>query len=114
PDNVRGILRLYSSVHTGPIRSGQTVERVFIIKASGEIDKSPVNLVLNTTVAGRAFEGLGGNFRIQNTRLDPQVIDYSLNNLRLAWGRVELPWSSWQPVKDSNPLDSPVSRLNPR
>ncbi len=48
-------------------------------------------------------------FRIQNPKTDPEVIAYCLENLRVAWGRVELPWRFWQPAKDSDP-----PRLGPR
>lgn len=90
----------------GPVVKWQDGLFVFTITTSGPIDRRPVNVRLNTTAAGRPFDGLGGNFRIQNTRLDPPVIDYCLQHLRVAWGRVELPWRWWQPVKDSDPLDS--------
>lgn len=38
---------------------------------------------------------MGGNFRIQNVRKDPEVIDYCLDNMRVAYGRVEFPWARW-------------------
>ncbi len=114
-DKGHNIIRVYLPVHLGYIRNGQTVTKAFTIKASGEIDRNPVSLVLNTSITGRAFYGLGGNFRIQNPKLDPQVIAYCLGNLRVAWGRVELPWAFWQPVKESNPIDSAkAGKLNPR
>ena len=52
---------------------------------------------------------------MQNPATDPQVIDYSLKNLRLAWSRVEMPLRFWQPIKNSNPIDSARSgKLNKR
>ena len=41
------------------------------------------------------FAGFGGNFRIQNPAKDPLVIDYCLRNMRVAFGRVEMPWAVW-------------------
>jgi hypothetical protein len=116
-ENIKGKahIRLYVPVHLGNIITGQSFHKTFTIKVSGEIDKNPVNLSLNTAVTGRAFDGFGGNFRLQNPKGDPQVIEYSLKNLRVAWGRVELPWAFWQPVKDSNPIDTAqAEKLNPR
>jgi len=114
-DKDRNVIRLYLPIHAGTIRNGDIFSKAFTIKVSGEIDKNPINLTLNTSATGRAFDGFGGNFRIQNPKLDPQVIDYCLKNLRVAWGRVELPWAFWQPVKESNPIDSAkAGKLNPR
>jgi hypothetical protein len=76
------------------------------IATGGPIDRTPVQLSLDVSKPGRKFAGLGGNFRIQNLAHDPQVIDYCLEHLPIAWGRVELPWRLWQPVKESSPLDS--------
>ncbi|HVW97417.1 MAG TPA: hypothetical protein VHA56_15700 [Mucilaginibacter sp.] len=90
-------LLLFVPVNLGGMKKGEVAEKQFRIKISGDIDKSAVNLTLNTHRQGRAFDGLGGNFRLQNPVTDPQVIDYCLKNLRVAWGRVEMPWRFWQP-----------------
>jgi hypothetical protein len=51
---------------------------------------------------------------LQNPALDPKVIAYCLQNLRVAWGRVEMPWRFWQREKDSHPIDSAnAGKLNP-
>lgn len=85
----------------------------FTIKASGSIDNLPASLVLDTGSKGALFDGFGGNFRLQNRRNDPQVIDYCLANMRVAWGRVEMPWQLWQPVKNSNPVEeAKAGKLN--
>jgi hypothetical protein len=106
---------LYMPVQSGDLHNGDGANRRFTIKAAGEIDKEPVSLTLNTTLSGRSFDGFGGNFRLQNPTMDPQVIDYCLKNMRVAWGRVEMPWAFWQPDKVSDPLDSAkAGKLNPR
>ena len=106
---------LYMPVQSGNLHSGDGANRRFTIKASGEIDKDTVGLVLNPALSGRSFDGFGGNFRLQNPAMDPQVIDYCLKNMRVAWGRVEMPWAFWQPDKVSDPIDSAkAGRLNPR
>ena len=110
-----GTIRLYISVGSGTMHTGDVAHLRLTIRASGEIDREPVSLTLNTAVSGAPFDGFGGNFRLQHADMDPQVIDYCLKNMRVAWGRVEMPWALWQPVKDSDPIDSARSgRLNPR
>ncbi len=100
----RNDLQLYVALKLNGISKGDTIQKVFTVKASGYIDKIPANLVINTTKPGRAFDGLGGNFRLQNPKADPQVIDYCLQNLRVAYGRVEMPWRFWQPKMDVDPI----------
>lgn len=85
------------------VRKDENVQKTFTIEVGGEIDTSPVTLTINTRQQGRKFDGFGGNFRLQNPKADPQVIDYCLKNLRVAWGRVEMPWRFWQPEKDADP-----------
>ncbi len=96
--------RLYIPLHSGDVKKGEINTIAFNIKASGKVNRDPINLVLNTNKTGRVFDGLGGNFRLQNLKTDPQVIDYCLENLRVSWGRVEMPWWFWQPAIDTNPI----------
>ena len=112
-DKSNNDIHVFIPIQKGDIKNGQTFAEKFSIKASGSIDKKPVTLLLNTKNSGRAFDGFGGNFRLQNPKADPQVIDYCLKNLRVAWGRVEMPWRFWQPVIDSNPItEAKAGRLN--
>ncbi|HYJ64939.1 MAG TPA: hypothetical protein VEV62_14430, partial [Parafilimonas sp.] len=105
---------LYIPLQTGGIQSEQTGEKTFTIKASGTVDKKLVTLKLNTKNKGSLFAGFGGNFRLQNPKLDPQVVDYCLNNMRVAYARIEMPWMLWQPVENSSPIDSAkAGKLNP-
>jgi len=106
--------RLYIPLQQGSIQNGQSGALALTIKASGTVDKSPVTLQLNTQDTGSLFAGFGGNFRLQNPKTDPQVIDYCLDNMRVAWGRVEMPFALWQPVQNSNPIDSAkAGKLHP-
>ncbi|MGN6637551.1 MAG: hypothetical protein ACTHJ8_01460, partial [Mucilaginibacter sp.] len=107
-------IQLYFPVCSGKLTKGQVFTRTYEIKVSGDIDNSPAALKLDTSVQGRPFAGLGGNFRIQNPKTDPEVIDYCLKNLRVAWGRVEMPWSAWQPDSTANPSATDTSQLNIR
>jgi hypothetical protein len=106
---------LYISLMGPEIKKGQEVQRSIKINATGEIDRSMAEISLDPMQPGRKFEGLGGNFRLQNPRTDPQVISYCLDNLRVAWGRVEMPWNSWHPDENSNPIEAALSKnLDPR
>jgi len=107
-------LQLYVAFKLNGVHKGDTLQRTYTIKTSGDIDKAPVTLTMNTSKQGREFDGLGGNFRLQNPKTDPQVIDYCLQNLRVAYSRVEMPWRFWQPNKDVDPTASADSgKLQP-
>ena len=71
----------------------------------GRIDHSDAFVRVECRQPGRAFLGMGGNFRLQNPRTDPAVIDYCLENMRVAYGRVEMPWRQWQPEENASLLD---------
>lgn len=109
-----GNLQLYLPLALDAVHRGDIIEKTFSIKVRGDVDDIPVDLTVNTAQPGREFAGLGGNFRLQNPKTDPQVIDYSLQNLRVAWGRVEMPWRFWQPDKDTDPIAAANDgKLNP-
>ncbi|HEX8314094.1 MAG TPA: hypothetical protein VF609_03840, partial [Flavisolibacter sp.] len=107
-------LEIFIPLKRNRIEKGEVITKGLSIEASGIVDKTPVTVMINTAATGRPFDGLGGNFRLQNARTDPQVIDYSLANLRVAWGRVEMPWRFWQRGKNDSPIDSArAGRLHP-
>ncbi len=88
------------------VKKGQNSKNTFIFQVTGNIDNSPAELVLDATNPGRQFLGLGGNFRLQNAKTDPQVIQYCLDNIRVAYGRVEMPWMFWHAEENTNPLEA--------
>lgn len=90
----------------GNMTAGQVVSATYVLKASAPVDNAPAHFTLRIRPEGRPFDGLGGNFRLQNPRVDPEVIDYNLSHLRVAWARVEMPWRLWQPLPGESPLDS--------
>ncbi|WP_460585431.1 glycoside hydrolase [Hymenobacter arcticus] len=98
-----GPCRLYVPIQLGALAKGQTAHKAFTISANGPVDRAPIHLALNPAQPGRPFAGFGGNFRLQSPKNDPQVIDYCLQNLRVAWGRVEMPWQLWQPDLAQDP-----------
>jgi hypothetical protein len=98
--------QLYVGLMGAKIKKGHEAQKTITIKASGEIDKQPVEIVLDARLPGRKFAGFGGNFRLQNPDADPQVISYCLDHMRVAWGRVEMPLSLWQPDENTDPVEA--------
>ncbi|SFZ91901.1 hypothetical protein SAMN05428642_102419 [Flaviramulus basaltis] len=87
------------------VTANQVFSNIFNITATGDIETEPVNLKVFPKQQGQPFDGIGGNFRLQNPNVDPQVIDYCLENLRVAWSRLEMPWQLWHPDLDKNPIE---------
>ena len=101
-----GNTQIYFTMISGNAVKGDTARNIFNLKVSGKIDDKPVDLAIDTLHPGREFDGIGGNFRIQNPEVDPEVINYCLDSLNVAWGRVELPWFNWQRDETVNPLEA--------
>jgi hypothetical protein len=101
--SAKNYIQLYLPIAPGALKKGDVFEKSYTIKVSGKVDASLATLQLDTATQGSPFAGLGGNFRLQNMKTDPQVIDYCLSNLRVAWSRVEMPWRNWQPDMNTDP-----------
>ena len=109
-----GDVLMYIPFEISEFKPGVSSQLNFTLQASGEVDHSPVHLVVDTSKPGRDFHGLGGNFRLQNMNTDPQVIDYNVENLRIAWSRFEMPWRLWHPDENTDPYQAAMSGdLNP-
>jgi hypothetical protein len=105
--------QVFVTVEKGNMKMGDSAQISFVIKVKGFIDKSPVSFKLNSSKTGREFDGLGGNFRLQNPKVDPEVIDYCLKNLNVRWARVEMPWRQWQPELNVDPIaEAKADRLD--
>ncbi|MGB7746055.1 MAG: hypothetical protein WBN75_02055 [Verrucomicrobiia bacterium] len=87
----------------GNLTNGQMVRAAFTIKATGKVDKSSAQLAIDWSQPGRRFDGMGGNFRIQSPA-DAAQIQYNLDHLRVAWGRVAMPLDRWQPDEAADPV----------
>ncbi len=96
-------LDIYFPINPGGLTAGQTASLSFTLKATGEVDKSPVTLTIDPAQPGSSFAGIGGNFRLQSP-LDPPQVAYNLANLRVAWSRVNVPLDRWQPQEDRDPV----------
>lgn len=97
-------IHIYFALFANSVKPGQIAQNTFTLKAAGKIDKNPVTLTLDPSRPGRVFDGFGGNFRLQNPRTDPPVIQYNLDNMRVAWGRVEMPWQFWHAEENVDPI----------
>ena len=97
-------LEVYLGVLSGAATEKQTAKKTFNLKVSGEIDKAPAEVVVEASRPGREYAGLGGNFRLQNAKTDPGVIQYNLDNMRVVYARVEMPWRTWHPTEEVDPL----------
>ncbi|MBO0322208.1 hypothetical protein J0X14_07865 [Muricauda sp. CAU 1633] len=104
-DSIHPKIELNFGLASGQIPAHTQYSNTFTISASGVIDTSPIELEVFPDQLGEKFDGIGGNFRLQNPRMDPQVIDYSLDNLRVSWSRVEMPWRQWHPDLSKNPIE---------
>jgi Glycosyl hydrolase family 30 TIM-barrel domain len=89
----------------GNLTNGQIARAAFTIKATGDVDKSAARLVIDPSRPGRQYDGMGGNFRIQSPA-DAAQIQYNLDNLRVAWGRVAMPLDRWQANEDTHPVEA--------
>ena len=86
-------------------RKGANYSMTFDLSADGAIDTSDATVSFDPTSPGYVFAGFGGNFRIQNPATDPFVINYCLTDMRVAFGRVEMPWRNWDPDEAIDPLE---------
>lgn len=77
------------------LNKGEKADLEALLTVDGTRHNETAHIALDLSNPGSRFIGFGGNFRIQNSKKDPEVIDYCLNNMRVAMGRVEFPWASW-------------------
>jgi len=101
-----GQIEFLMAITNGTLQKGQVIQRSYSISVEGTIDQTPAQLVMDANVTGRVFDGFGGNFRLQNPDTDPQVIEYCLENMRVAWARVEMPWGFWHRDENTDPLEA--------
>ena len=92
------------------LRKGKRTGLSAVMKTECIRRAEKVGIALDLGKPGNRFIGFGGNFRLQNPAKDPAVIDYCLDNMRVAMGRVELPWRNWHPEEDMDPA---LSELHP-
>jgi hypothetical protein len=103
---ISGGFELYIQLLGPEVKKGMENQTDISLTISGPIDHSPAGIVLDAGKPGRLFAGLGGNFRLQNPRSDPAVIQWCLDSIRVALGRVEMPWSLWHPEENTDPAET--------
>ncbi|MCR4825226.1 MAG: AGE family epimerase/isomerase [Bacteroidales bacterium] len=92
------------------MKKGAAASCEAVLTVSGTHHHETATISLDTSRPGRAFAGFGGNFRIQNVQKDPEVIDYCLKHMRVAFGRVEFPWAQWAPEAGRR-VDRPTDHI---
>lgn len=97
-------VKAYFVALPGSLNAGQQSSTVFELRAVEEIDRAVAAIRIDPSQPGRAFDGVGGNFRIQFSKQDPAIIEYNLANMRVAWARSCMWWQSWDPDEAANPL----------
>jgi len=95
------------------LRKGAAASLDIDVTATGRIDHTDAVVHVEASRPGRSFLGMGGNFRLQNPATDPAVIDYCLRNIRVAYGRVEMPWRQWHPDENAPLLHAKPEELPP-
>lgn len=114
-ENDENSMVLYMAIAEGNMAAEEQAGQYFILENTGHIDRAPVEITMDASGKGGKFEGYGGNFRLQNPETDPRVIDYNLENLNLAWSRIEFPWRFWHPEEDVDPVEAAeAGDLHPR
>jgi hypothetical protein len=103
--NANGGFDISFPLSTGDLTNGQTVQADFAISVAGTVDTLPANVTVDLTKPGPVFDGIGGNFRLQSPA-DPPIIQYNLDHLRTAWGRVAMPLNLWQPDVNVDPVQA--------
>lgn len=97
---------IYFTLKSGHVASDTKMSATFTISVIGVPDTEPAHLKLFPNFPGNVFLGMGGNFRLQNPKTDPPVIDYCLENMEVRMGRVEMPWRFWHGNDSINPLEA--------
>lgn len=86
-------------MHAGPLPAGQTASLKLSLAVAGDPDRSPAHLTLDRARTRYKFQGFGGNYCFN---IESPVTQYTLDNLKVAWGRTEMSLSFWEPENDND------------
>jgi len=81
-------------IHPGRISAGQTASLKFSLALAGEPERSAARLKMDAASKRYQFQGAGGNYCFG---IESPVSQYTLDNLKVAWGRTEMSLSYWEP-----------------
>jgi hypothetical protein len=108
-------LQVYFRLLPGNAAPGQETATELRFAVESKRDDEPATIAVDLARPGARFDGIGGNFRLQFPKTDPAVIQYNLDHLRVAWGRVAMPWTEWDPVENVDPSETTRrSAVDPR
>jgi len=96
--------QVYFALIKGKAKKGDKRNSNFTINVKGSIDSEAVRITVDPSKPGRAFKGVGSNYRVRNLGNDSTIINYCLNNIRVSWGRIEFNWKEWHPEESEDPL----------
>ena len=81
-------------IHAGRLSAGQTASLKLSLALAGEPDRSAARLKMDAGSKRYQFQGAGGNYCFN---IESPVSQYTLDNLKVAWGRTEMSLSYWEP-----------------
>jgi hypothetical protein len=81
-------------LNSGRLAAGQTASLKLALALTGDPDHTPARLKLDASARRYQFQGFGGNYCFN---IESPVSQYTLNNLKVAWGRTEMSLSYWEP-----------------
>jgi O-glycosyl hydrolase len=93
---------------TGDLKHGQAIHKTFSIKASSDIDKTPITVQIDPALRGSPSAGVGGDF-VWGTQ--SPTTNFYLDNLHVTWARVGMPLQLWQPKENSDPSTQKLEDL---
>ncbi|MBV5314146.1 MAG: hypothetical protein JZU47_12665 [Prolixibacteraceae bacterium] len=96
--------QVYFTLIQGKAKNGDKKKVSYTLNVKGTPDKEDVQMTIDAGKPGRPFDGVGSNYRVKDLGRDSMVVNYCLNNIRVAWSRIEFNWSEWQSGENENPL----------
>jgi O-glycosyl hydrolase len=91
-DNTGRYYRVRIALKQGPWMMGDSVKLGMTVSLTGSPAGAPVNLAVDPAAKLYPFDGFGGNYRVY---ADSPVVEYTLDNLHLAWARFEFKAVAW-------------------
>ncbi len=106
------VYSIYFKFYTGTLALGKQSSLQFTLRLAGEPDRSPAQVLVNTTGTGKHFDGWGGNFVYG---LDCPECDFMVDNVRVAWARTGMSLDLWEPLNDDgSPATTDWNKLRAR
>jgi len=106
------VYSIYFKFHSGTLAQNQQASLQFTLRLGGEPDRSPAEVLVDTTGTGKSFDGWGGNFVYG---LECPECDFMINNVRVAWARTGMSLDLWEPANDdASPATTDWDKLRAR